>query len=311
MNNKKNYIILIVTMIVSLSAYAQSTKQRLQPGKLYRAGQKIYAPKYGFTSAIPEGWEGTLPREMEIFLLMPDSIDVGGEIYTFANNQANLEEIRGNWINGAKLSESITIKAPDANAIKTEGDIIFSEVVGEGENINKGYRGFAAARCSPFGPCITCLGIGPKQFYTDIEKAVRSFMSESYFSGPTEVSPYVDFNWKEFLSGKMLISLLGVEGGNYSGTKENTFHLCKDGSFKGNIKKKGMMKEVNPQYKGNQSGTWTAEGVGEEGKLTLVFNDLPAVELALTIKDEKISVNGERYFAAESDGCGSGKKKKK
>jgi hypothetical protein len=37
--------------------------------------------------------------------------------------------------------------------------------------------------------------------------------------------------------------------------------------------------------------------------LKLTFKKLPEVNVDLTIKDEKITVNGERYFAAESDKC--------
>jgi len=123
------------------------------------------------------------------------------------------------------------------------------------------------------------------------------------FTEPSNVSIYADFNWKEFLSDKMLIALIGIESGSQSGTKENVIHLCKDGTFKSNIKKKGMMKEFNPGYQGNQSGTWSTESVGDNGVLKLDFKKLAPVEISMTIKEEQIWINNERYFAAVSDRC--------
>ena len=295
----KNIIILIALFISVEGIYAQS-KKRLQPGKIYEPGEKIYAPKYGVNGVIPEGWDGTLPREMEIFLLMPRTA-IGGEIFTFANDKKDLASIREGWLKGANLSESIIIKSN--GDIVTNGDMISTEVVPKGESVNTGYKGFVAAKCSPYGPCITCLGIGPVQFYDQIKTAVESFMTNATFTEPSDVSIYVDFDWKEFLPGKMLIAFAAVESGSQTGTKENTVHLCADGTFTADLRKKGLFKQENPQYSGRQSGTWTAEGIGEQGVIKLNFKKLPPAEIPVTIKDEKIFANGERYFAGESDKC--------
>jgi hypothetical protein len=289
-------LLVAALLFVGESTSAQS-KKRLQPGKLYEPGQKIYAPRFGFETVVPVGWNGTLPRESEIFLLTPQTINVGGEIFTFQSAGTNLENIRAAWLRGTNLSETIIIKAKDSVSIN--GDMIAAEVISEGEGVNKGYKGYAIARCGPFGHCISSLGIGPIQFFDQIKTAVTSFMTSAAFSQPSNVSVYVDFNWKEFLTGKQLVAFAAMEGGS----KENTVHLCPDGSFTAVFDKTGIFKEQNAQYKGKQAGTWTAEGVGEQGKLQLKFNKLPEAEISLSIKDEQISANGERYFAAESDKC--------
>jgi len=291
----KNFIVAFAALLLVTELCSAQAKKRLQPGKIYEPGEKIYAPKYGFNGVVPEGWDGTLPRETEIFLLMPRT-GIGGEVFTFVSVDNNLQSIREAWLKGANLSESILIKATD---IVTEGDMISSEVIAQGENINKGNKGFIAAKCSPYGPCITSLGIGPSQFYDQIKTAVEDLMSKSTYTEPSNVSIYADFDWKEFLAGKMLIAFQVIE----SGSKENTVHLCGDGTFMADLKKKGLFKNDNPQYKGRQSGTWTAEGIGEHGVLKLTFKKLPAAEIPLTIKDEKIFAMDERYFAGESDWC--------
>jgi hypothetical protein len=288
-------LLLIAVVVVN----GQTKKKRLQPGKLYDAGEVIYAPRYGFTSVIPTHWEGTLPREVEIFLLVPDTISVGGEIWTFASEKNDLQSLKKNWTQGMNLSETIAIKA--TNIVEHE-DMIASEVVPAGHNVNKGNKGYAIARCSAFGNCITCLGIGPVQCYEDLKTAVESFMNKASFSKPANISIYADFHWKEFLSNKTLITIAGT-GGPQTGSKENTFNLCSDGSFRGYIKKKGIMKEVNSSYKGNQSGTWSTESIGDNGILKLNFKKLSAVELPISIKEDQIFINGERYFAAESSTC--------
>jgi hypothetical protein len=184
-----------------------------------------------------------------------------------------------------------------------KGDILMSEVIPDGQAVNTGYKGFAAARCNPDGPCITCLGIGPKQFYDRIKSGVESFMMNASFSAPSNVSIYADFDWKNFLSDKSLIYLERMESGSESGSKENIFHLCRNGVFKGTIKKKGIMKGMNQDYKGNQSGFWSTSSIGDTGVLKLEFKKLPPVELTLTIKDNQITVNGDRYFVADTDKC--------
>ena len=299
MTLKTTLMLLILTAGFCVNVQAQ-LKNRLQPGKMYEAGEKIYAPRYGFNSVVPEGWEGTLPREEEIFLLVPIG-EIGGEVFTFVNFQKDLETIRESWSKGVSLSETIMIKP--AGKIETSGNMITAEVVPSGEAVNKGYKGFAAAVCSPYGHCVTCLGIGPVQFYDQVQRAVRSFLGGATFTEPSTVSLYADFDWKEFLAGKMLISYAAIETASGSGEKENVVHLCSDGTFKANLKKKGVMKQMNAKYKGKQSGTWSTSSIGDTGMLKLTFKKLPEVELPLLIKDERIFINDERYFAGTSDAC--------
>lgn len=297
----KAFRIIACLMLFPVGMMLAQSAKRLQPGTLYQSGEKIYAPRYGFTAVVPDGWGGVLPRETEMFLLMPVGSTGGGEIFTFAVQAKDIQSIKANWTKGAPLTESILIKS--AGEIIEEGDMITSEVVASGENVNRGYKGFIAARCSPHGPCVTSLGIVPVQFYDQVKTAVTAFMAGASFTAPSNESIYSQFNWAEFLAGKSLIAFLGAESGSEIGYKENVFHLCGDGTFSATIKKKGLLKDFNPSYKGKQSGTWSAEGIGDHGVLTLTFKKIPETVVDLTIADERISANGERYYAAYSDKC--------
>jgi hypothetical protein len=294
----RNTLLAVLFSSGFIVGHTQSLK-RIQPGTLYEQGETVTSPKYGVKSVIPDGWAGTLPRDTEVFLLSPTT-GVGGEIYLFVSTENNLQSIEENWNRGVSLSESIVIKAKEPEII---GDALRSEVQVEGENTNKGNKGYAVAKCNPNGSCIVCLGISPYQFYPNTKTGVDNFMDAISFTAPSTESIYVDFDWKEFLADKMLISFMMIESGGQSGSKENTINLCGDGTFKADINKKGILKEYNSQYKGRQSGTWTAEGIGERGFLKLNFKKLPAAEIQMYINDEKIYANDERYFAGASDKC--------
>jgi hypothetical protein len=292
---------LIGLVLVSTACALAQSRSRLHPGKIYEPGEHIYAPKYGFSGIIPEDWDGTIPRGNEIFSMMPRT-SFGGEIFTFVSVGRDIQSIKESWVKGVKLTETVLIKA-DGN-IGIDGNLIMGEVTADGDNVNKGnYKGYAVAKCSPYGPCITCLGIAPMQFYDQVSATVERFMRNASFAEPSDVSPYADFDWREFLSGKMLIAFTAIENKSHNRSKENTIDLCGNGTFTAHILKKGFLNNYNPKYKGKQSGVWTMDDIGDHGVLKLNFKKLPATEIALRIEDEKIFADGERYFAAESDKC--------
>jgi len=270
--------------------------ERLQPGKMYEAGDSLYAPHFGFSAIVPTGWSGLLPRETEVFLL--SSSYSPAEVYVFGREEGNLPDMKASWEKGVKLDDKISIKAK--SAVIKDG-ILSTEAFLTGGQTDKSKRGYAVARCSEFGPCITFLAVIPASQYDKLIRDVDAFAGGSFFTKPSDASPYANLDWKKFLGGKTLIALALLE----KGSKESRVELCKDGTFSANISKKGIMKNQNPSYRGKLSGTWTTDGIGETTKLILEFKkmSLPPLEVDLRIKDEKIYANGERYFAGESDKC--------
>lgn len=295
----KIYNLLFCLLFVALSVQvtAQKKKSRLQPSKMYEPGETLYAPRFGFIARVPEGWEGILPRESEVFLLSTTT-STYGEIFVFGSEHGDLNTMLKTWNKGVDLSEPIRIKAINPTI---EDGFLSSEITAEGDYVNKGFKGFVAARCSPSGPCVTTLMIAPPQFYESVKNTVTEFMKSSTFEAPSNASPYEDFDWQDFLSDKVLVSYSSAEGGS----KETMIHLCKNGTFTAKLKKKGFFKEQNPAYKGTLTGQWTAKGDGEKATLQFIFTNksLSPVEVPLTISDEKITSNGERYFVGNSDKC--------
>jgi hypothetical protein len=294
---KLTYIILfLLGTCLTFQGVAQK-KNRIQPGKMYDAGETLYAPRFGFTAKVPPGWEGQLPRDSEVFLLTTTT-STYGEIYVFGREQGDLNAMQEAWKKGFDLSENIKLVAANPTL---ENGVLSSEVTGAGEYINKGVRGFAISRCNPSGPCITTLIIAPLQFYDSVRNTAIRFMKSSSFDTPSTASPYADFDWTEFLSNKVLATYAAVQGGS----KESMIHLCADGTFTASIKKGGIMKDQNPKYKGRQAGKWKITKTGEATTIQFYFDKekLPMFEAPLLIKDEKVFSNEERYFVGESDKC--------
>jgi hypothetical protein len=229
MKKMKHVILFLLGIFLAFQGVAQKKKTRLQPGKMYAAGETLYAPRFGFTAKVPVGWEGQLPRDSEVFLLKTTTTTYG-EIYVFGRDQGDLNAMKEAWKKGFDLSENIKLVAANPTL---ENGVLSSEVTGAGEYINKGVRGFAISRCNPSGPCITTLIIAPLQFYDSVTNTAIRFMKNSSFDAPSTASPYADFDWTEFLSNKVLATYAAVQGGS----KESMIHLCADGTFTASIKK--------------------------------------------------------------------------
>jgi hypothetical protein len=293
------FSLFVTTLLLTFSfqAEAQNKKSRVQPGRMYAPGDTLFAPRLGFTARVPEGWEGTLPRESEVFLLTSVTSSYG-EMFVFGNASGELNSLKGKWENGVALSESVIMKA--MNPLIKDG-LLTSDVTADGYFVNKGYKAFAAARCNPSGPCIIALLFAPAQFIEANKTIATNFLQKGIFQEPSDSSPYENFDWKEFLSNKVVITYLSMQGG----TKESEIHLCANGTFQSDIKKSGIFKNENPLYRGRNSGTWEVTEKGEQAVLKFLFKNkkLAPIEAPVLIDDEKIISNGERYYLGHSDKC--------
>ncbi len=292
--------LLVIGMAWAFVTYGQGKKwSRIQPGAYYEAGEGLYAPRLGFKATVPFGWQGSLPRESEVFLLQTVTTNVFGEIFVFGREAIALQDLKQKWMEGTDLSESIRIKAKDP---QIKGDMLVAEVVGEGEAINKANRGYAVARCNPNGPCVVALASMPRQFYDDIVPIAEKFIRDGKFEPPSSASPYETLDWTHFLAGKVFLTYAYLA----KGSKESEVHFCADGTFKASVRKKGLFESHNPAYKGRLSGTWQTEGIGETTLLKLTFSGKRApspMAITLQMKDDQVMANNERYFVARSNRC--------
>lgn len=293
----KRHCIIFLLFVICYSAYSQKT-ERIKPGKMYEEGSEIESPRYGFKGVIPNGWVGMLPQGTEIFMLNKKN-GTSGEVLLFARPDGDLSELTSNWKEGAALTDAIFLRAE--GEVVEEGDMIYAEIMEEGERINTNQRGFIVGRCGEYGPCITMLMITPGQFYDKVRDEMLEFMRESEFTEPSNRTPYENFDWKSFLDNKVLVTY-NMEAG---GKRQNMIHLCADGSFQTIIKQSGFLRQDNKAYMGKNKGSWSVEGSGPETVVSLTFDKdkVPPLKMVLSIRDEEIYANDIRYYAGYSDYC--------
>lgn len=296
---KTTFILALVLlgMAFSIPVIGQSAKKRIQPGRMYNSQDTLFSPRFGFSSQVPVGWIGTLPRESEVFLLT--SVDgSSGEIFIFGRAATDLFQLAEVWKQGVDVTETLRLKAVDP---KVSGSVLQSEVIAEGGYLQNQNKAFAATKCGDQGTCITILAVGTEQSYQSVSAAAMELLDKGTFIVPSIESPYENFDWKEFLSNKLMITYDQVVGG----ARQTQINLCENGTFFAKVKKRGIMRNVNPEYKNRMSGTWTVMGDGPEAILNLTFNKkgLSPLSVPLTLKEEALFVGEERYYASEATGC--------
>ncbi len=286
----KLLITILLTAITILNLQAQD---RLKPGAIYEQGDEIYAPRVGYKGVIPNGWFGTLPQEEEVFLLIP----VGNaEGYMFINaNPMDLKQLREEWDNALSLTDElvVTLKGEpkiEGNTMTGDFDVIGSQ---------KPYKAHTVAIDGGYGWTLSIALLSPVERFDDFKESFDELVASSVVQEPSLGSVYGDFDWAEFLQNKYLMSYMSS---TYI-QEQDELWLCSDGSFRSKIKSKGKLVVDKSPYKGKRKGTWIAEGIGEAGKLMLTSSRGESVSLVMEIKDDKIFINGNRFFALEYNEC--------
>lgn len=283
--------LLLITL--SFIVFTTFSQNRLKPGSVYDQGQEIYAPVIGYKGVVPNGWFGTLPQEEEVFLMIPQG-NTNGFMFINANHMT-LGELQKEWDYDLSLTDEIVISIkgkPIVNGNRMHAEF---DVTGSMEP----FVGYATAIDGGHGWTISISLLAPVNQYEGYRKNFDQLIASSVMEEPSLGSIYADFKWPEFLKNKYLMSYLSST--QYK--EQNEVWLCADGSFRSKIKTKGMLKVENSAYKGKKKGTWMAEGIGEKGKLHLYFTKNDDVILDMEIKDDKIFVNGGRFFALENNEC--------
>ena len=297
MINKSHWILCIV-IILPACVFAQLPSNRIQPAVMYHAGDIIRSPRLGLETRIPEGWAGVLPRDTEVFLLLPQDNTIG-EIYVMLNEKTDLEGQLKRWKSGVALSDALVLK-PEGEISRRGSDVISTVAVMVGENANNSQlKAYAEAKCSPHGFCLAFLSTSDATNFEKVKKTVQDIVDNTIFKAPSNDSPYKNFNWKRFLSNKILLTMDYEQNSK----QVDEVNLCSDGTFHSKLTRTGIFKDKAKDYAGKKEGNWDVESKGERATITFTFKKLPSVDVELVAKDEEIYINGTRYFAGESELC--------
>jgi len=291
MTKKKYLLSALLFVFISSNILAQS---KLVPSKHYSSGDVLYGAKAGIKSIVPQGWSGMLPRDSEIFLLLPED-GSNGEIYITADTGINDDQRKSNWLSGLELGNGNTLKS-DGNIFK-RGESLASEIILTKKTTDG--RGYIESQCGPYGACVTATLLGAPQDFEKMQKALYAFMDGITWVEPNLNADYSDFNWHEYLSGKHLLNYDYVPNAK----SENDIWLCPDGTFSTKLKRGGLLKDQAQSYKGAKKGTWETTSVGQTGVLKLNYEKLPALEVTLKIDNDRIFINEKRHFVMKATKC--------
>ena len=286
---RRNLIALLIIVIFVGEGFAQ---ERLRPAQRYDEGEIIFAPTFGMKSKVPTGWVGVLPRDTEVFLMMPK---VGeGEIYVTADS-INTEILKERWLRGLDLGNGNTLKSD--GEIFMRGDVIASKVILSSKTTDN--KAYIEAKCSEYDRCVGGLLVAAPQNYEELKKGLEEFLDNMTFEAPSTANIYASFEWKKYLSNKRLMNFTFAQGGK----AVNEIRICENGTFNMKLKRTGQLKKNAADYKGKSKGTWETSSVGPYGKLVLHFAKLPDLEIDLLIEDDQVFINEKRYFLMYGATC--------
>jgi hypothetical protein len=283
----------LFTSILSCLTLILFSQDRLKPGAIYQQGEQIFAPMVGYKGIVPDGWYGTLPQGEEVFMMIPNGNAKG---FMFINaHKLPLSELQKIWKQEFQITETIKLSIKGEPVI--DGNTLIAELNVSGAP--EPFEGKAVAIEGGHGWTIGMILLSPSNKYEEHEKNFDQLLASSVVEAPSLATIYGNFNWSEFLKSKYLMSYLS----STEYREQDEIWLCPDGSFRTKIKSKGKLVTEKSPYKGNTKGTWKAEGVGEKGKLILSTTKGATETLDMEIKEDKIFINGGRFFALEYNDC--------
>ncbi len=286
----KNLFALVFLISTVSNIHAQ---ERLKRGAIYQQGESIYAPMVGYKGIVPTGWFGIIPQGEEYFLMIPNGNATG---YMFIDaNKESLTQLAAIWKGNFALTDKIIISMIGSPTVSGNTMSANFSVSGTQEPA----VGYAHAIEGGHGWTVVMILLTPVAKQTEFKENFDELIASSKVEAPSITTEHGDFNWAERLKSKYLMSYISQT--KY--TERNEIWLCPDGTFRSKIMSKGMLKVENSDYRGSKNGTWTAEGIGEKGSVTLTFTKKPPVTAALEIKDDKYFFNGVRIFVLENKNC--------
>lgn len=283
-------------LIATAAALAQLPSDRISPGVMYYAGDTVRSIRLGLYAIIPPGWKGVLPRDTDVVVLVPEQ-NSSATIYAVLNQNMTLAQQKISMEQGFELSEGLTM-SPDGPVTQRGNDVIVANAKLSGTKANKAAKFYVASKCNPVGYCLAFVASADAADFSKAQTALQSLVDHMVFEDMSHISPFARFDWKQFLSNKILLRFRR----DASGKQEDELNLCQDGTFRARITRSGGF-DLPKEYEGKNSGQWSVTSDNDKATITLTFKKLKSITLQLQAKDEEIYVNGNRYFVGESETC--------
>jgi hypothetical protein len=284
----------LLTCLLFTGSYELTAQSNLVPSKRYSSGDILFGRASGAKSVVPEGWSGVLPRDSEVFLLLPAD-GSNGEIYITSDLVTDKNQRIANWKRGLELGNGNILKSD--GKIFNRGNSLASNIILQYKTNNT--KGYIESQCGPYGICISATLFSSPEDFAKVKMALYEFMDGLTWVEPNLAGAYSDFDWQAFLSGRHLLNYDYVPNAK----SENDIWLCPDGTFTTKLKRGGLLKDQAKDYTGTKKGTWETSAIGQTGILVLNYEKLPPLEVKLKIDDDRIYLNEKRHFAMKATVC--------
>jgi hypothetical protein len=279
----------LLTLVSIVPAGARQAVE-IEPGTQYQGVTALQAPEYGISFTLPAGWAGMLPPDAEFFVMQHPSL----QAYVLAG----LEELtlsQAQQLMGQDIDLGDGIVLQPAGEMTTEGVTIKADydVTGAPQPL----QGQVTAIIGDHGYSLYFIvAAAPADF--EAAKAEVERMSASVSLGPPVAAPVpAPGSWQEQLAGRKLSHFYTTSG--Y--TEEDYIWLCADGRFFRSANSGGFGGGASGAFESSYGGRWQATGNAASGTLTLSYNDGSTGAYTLTIEDQKLFLDGGRYFREAYD----------
>lgn len=289
----KNYLTLFAILLVGSNIFGQTTG-------------KVDYKHLGVSFTIPNGWVG---QEAEMGYLIASNT-IPGIILLLPHDQPyNIDQIKAQAQagldegNGTNMQMSGTLENLKSNAVGAEftGTLEWQPA-----------KAYIIGMSNPHGYGISIMAMTTSDKFNDNYAGyAKAVMNSVQFRKPESKEDIGE--WKEWMKNVKLtymesyssssVGVDGMTGGGYSLSKE--IDLCGAGYFiyygSSSISTGSDNSSAFGNSQSNGNGSWDIR-VGPDGnpQLVLNFNDGQVSAYTLTYKDEKLYLNGTRYFRTKS-----------
>lgn len=281
------YLPSILLVLFVSGSHLITAQERVDSGKMYKAGEPINAPLLGVNTKVPTGWVGYLPRETEIFVFNKENNE-GSEIYVFGREN-DYEQIERNWKNGLSLSPTIDIIVNEE--IQKNGAVRYANIDFTGTQGGQ-RRGLAVASCGEYGICTTWLLLSANKTFDENKRLLLQVVADVDYSQPKsleELAPKLD--WNTELEGKYLYSKKNQGG------QKTVFQLWLNADHSFTSKAVPLSwSDDNKKYSGKKNGSWSITRRDGQDYLVLGYSKLEPVILTLTRSGEEFLINDQSMF---------------
>jgi hypothetical protein len=168
-------------------------------------------------------------------------------------------------------------------------------------------KAYAIGLVSPYGGGLTVLGAAGENEFSTLHKEVVSKLAASIVFSKVPVQK-VDSQWKQLLTAMKLTYLNSYSSGGGSGgySDREVIDLCPDGRFGFYSTSSTVVNSGAGAYSASQgggAGTWTLKASSGETQLILRFNGGEESKYTLEFREEKLYLNGYRYFRTNDAEC--------